>query len=51
MMSAIYSAGFSRVVVWNDDRTDVVGILYAKDLMFVVPAVRLLLPPSPSSLL
>lgn len=38
VMSRIFKSGFSRIPVFSDNGTRVVGVLYAKDLMLVVPA-------------
>ncbi|RYY32723.1 CBS domain-containing protein, partial [archaeon] len=33
----IYREGYSRIPVWDDARTSIVGLLYAKDLMLIEP--------------
>jgi metal transporter CNNM len=38
VMSRIFKSGYSRVPVFSDNGTRVVGVLCAKDLMLVVPA-------------
>jgi len=38
VMSKIFKSGYSRVPVFSDNGTRVVGVLCAKDLMLVVPA-------------
>ncbi len=38
VMSKIFKSGYSRIPVFSDNGTRVVGVLYAKDLMLVVPA-------------
>jgi metal transporter CNNM len=35
VMTDIYKTGYSRVPVFGKDRNDVLGIILAKDLMFV----------------
>lgn len=40
-MGAIYRAGYSRIPVWSADRTAIVGLLYAKDLMLLDARARI----------
>lgn len=37
LMAQIFRAGYSRVPVWSDDLTRIVGLLYSKDLMLIEP--------------
>ena len=37
MMESIYSKGFSRIPVFDENRTDIVGILMTKDLILMNP--------------
>lgn len=39
-LAAIYRAGYSRIPVWNEAGTAIVGLLYAKDLMLCEPRMR-----------
>jgi metal transporter CNNM len=36
----IFKAGFSRIPVYDKDKNDIIGLLLAKDLIFVDPEVR-----------
>lgn len=36
-MMAIYKSGFTRIPVFSGERQNVVGVLYAKDLILVDP--------------
>ena len=38
-MYEIFKAGYSRIPVYDQDRNDIVGIILAKDLIFVDPEV------------
>eukprot|EP01138_Halocafeteria_seosinensis_P005415 gb/GECG01005536.1/.p1 GENE.gb/GECG01005536.1/~~gb/GECG01005536.1/.p1 ORF type:complete len:651 (+),score=85.60 gb/GECG01005536.1/:1-1953(+) len=40
-MSQIFQHGFSRIPVWNNDGTWIIGLLYAKDLILVSPREEL----------
>jgi hypothetical protein len=31
----VFKAGYSRIPVWNEDRSDIVGILFAKDMLLI----------------
>lgn len=37
MLKAIYNSGYSRIPVWKKDPNDVVGIIFAKDLIYIDP--------------
>lgn len=41
-MYEIFKSGYSRIPVYDRDRHDVVGLILAKDLIFVDPEVRIL---------
>jgi metal transporter CNNM len=38
-MYEIFKSGYSRIPVYDKDRHDVVGLILAKDLIFVDPEV------------
>ena len=40
LIAAIYRAGYSRVPVWDNAGSAIVGLLYAKDLMLIEPRTR-----------
>jgi hypothetical protein len=40
LVASIYRAGYSRIPVWDDARTQIVGLLFAKDLMLIEPRTR-----------
>jgi metal transporter CNNM len=37
MMQTIYEKGFSRIPIYDEDRSDIVGILMTKDLILMNP--------------
>ena len=37
LIRTIFESGYSRIPVWGKDRSDVVGLLFVKDLIFVDP--------------
>jgi metal transporter CNNM len=37
MLETIYKRGFSRIPVYDEDRTDIKGILMTKDLILMNP--------------
>jgi len=40
LLAQIYRTGFSRVPVWDDVEANIIGVLYAKDLMLLSPGSR-----------
>jgi metal transporter CNNM len=40
LMERIFRTGYSRIPVWDDARRNIVGTLYAKDLVLVTPEQR-----------
>lgn len=37
LLKQIYSRGFSRIPVWDKDENDVIGVVFAKDIVYVDP--------------
>lgn len=49
VLCEIFKTGFSRVPVYEKDRNDIIGLLFAKDLIFADPEVRRLSQGTASS--
>lgn len=41
----IFKSGYSRIPVYNRDPDDIIGLLLAKDLLFIDPEVPSSIPP------
>ena len=39
VLSLIFKGGYSRIPVFDRDRSDIVGLILAKDLIFIDPEV------------
>ena len=42
MLSKIFKYGYSRIPVFDKSRSDIVGLILAKDLIFIDPDVSLM---------
>ena len=50
-LSEIFISGYSRIPVFDHDRNDIIGLILAKDLIFVDPDVRMYDSPFSVSIL
>lgn len=37
LLKQIYCRGFSRIPIWDKDENDIIGIVFAKDIVYVDP--------------